>query len=88
MGPGPHRPSAQSSQALAEPPSLRSPPWRRSAPEPRERSVPQGREAALLRAAQMAVGGSSRDEIERALETELAISDPTPIVDELLGPRR
>ncbi len=49
--------------------------------------MPQGREAALLRAAQMAVGGSSRDEIERALETELAISDPTPIVDELLGPR-
>jgi hypothetical protein len=57
-------------------------------PEPRERSVPQGREAAVLRAAQMAVAGSSRDEIERALETELAISDPTPIVDELLGPRK
>jgi hypothetical protein len=36
----------------------------------------------------MAVGGSSRDEIERALEAELAISDPAPIVDELLGPRR
>jgi hypothetical protein len=53
-----------------------------------DRSAPQGREAALLRAAQMAVGGSSRDEIERALEAELAISDPAPIVDELLGPRR
>jgi hypothetical protein len=57
-------------------------------PEARDRSAPHGREAALLRAAQMAVGGSSRDEIERALSTELAISDPTPIVDELLGPRR
>jgi len=57
-------------------------------PEARDRSAPHGREAALLRAAQMAVGGSSRDEIERALETELKISDPAPIVDELLGPRR
>jgi hypothetical protein len=56
-------------------------------PEPRDRSAPKGREAALLRAAQMAVGGSSRDEIERALSTELAIGDPVPIVDELLGPR-
>jgi hypothetical protein len=57
-------------------------------PEARDRSAPHGREAALLRAAQMAVAGSSRDEIERALETELEISDPVPIVDELLGPRR
>jgi hypothetical protein len=57
-------------------------------PEARDRSAPHGREAALLRAAQMAVGGSSRDEIEQALETELEISDPAPIVDELLGPRR
>jgi F0F1-type ATP synthase membrane subunit b/b' len=57
-------------------------------PEARDRSAPHGREAALLRAAQMAVGGSSRDEIERALQTELSISDPAPIVDELLGPRR
>jgi hypothetical protein len=57
-------------------------------PEPRDRSAPKGREAALLRAAQMAVAGSSRDEIERALSAELAISDPAPIVDELLGPRR
>jgi hypothetical protein len=46
-----------------------------------------GHESAVLRAAQMAVGGSSREEIERALSTELAISDPGPIVDELFGPR-
>jgi hypothetical protein len=46
-----------------------------------------GRENALLRAAQMAVGGSSREEIEQALASELTISDPGPIVDELLGPR-
>jgi hypothetical protein len=47
----------------------------------------QGREHALLRAAQMAVAGSSREEIERALSVELEISDPGPIVDDLLGPR-
>ena len=46
-----------------------------------------GHENALLRAAQMAVAGGSREEIERALEKELAIPDPGPIVDELLGPR-
>jgi hypothetical protein len=39
----------------------------------------------LLRAAQMAVAGSSREEIERALRAELGIGDPGPIVDELLG---
>jgi hypothetical protein len=52
-----------------------------------ERPPSHGRENALLRAAQMAVAGSSREEIERALESELGISDPAPIVDELLGPR-
>jgi hypothetical protein len=52
-----------------------------------QRPPSHGREAALLRAAQMAVAGGSRDEIERALESELGISDPAPIVDELLGPR-
>jgi hypothetical protein len=35
----------------------------------------------------MAVAGSSREEIERALADELTIEDPAPIVDELLGPR-
>jgi hypothetical protein len=52
------------------------------------RPGPHGRETALLRAAQMAVAGSSREEIERELSAELAIEDPAPIVDELLGPRR
>ncbi len=58
-----------------------------SGAEPPDRSPSHGRETALLRAAQMAVGGSSREEIERALASELTISDPGPIVDELLGPR-
>ena len=46
-----------------------------------------GREHALLRAAQMAVAGNSREEIERALIAELEIADPAPIVDDLLGAR-
>jgi hypothetical protein len=54
---------------------------------PPSRSSSHGREKALLRAAQMAVAGSSREEIERALADELTIEDPAPIVDELLGPR-
>jgi hypothetical protein len=60
------------------------------APEPErgERPASHGHENALLRAAQMAVAGSSRDEIEHALTAELAVRDPRPIVDELLGPRR
>lgn len=48
--------------------------------EPR-RPVP---EEALLRAAQMAVGGSSRDEIERALTAEFRITAPGAVVDEIL----
>ncbi|MGH2925288.1 MAG: hypothetical protein ACRDK1_04875 [Solirubrobacterales bacterium] len=50
-------------------------------------SRPAGREHALLRAAQMAVAGNSREEIERALSVELEIADPAPIVDDLLGAR-
>ena len=53
--------------------------------DPGEGARPHGREHALLRAAQMAVAGSSREEIERALRAELGIGDPGPIVDELLG---
>jgi hypothetical protein len=55
--------------------------------EPRDPARRPGQESALLRAAQMAVGGSSREEIKRALESELSVSDPGPILDELFGPR-
>jgi hypothetical protein len=60
----------------------------RAGPAPAQggRSASRGRENAVLRAAQMAVGGSSREEIANALRTELGVSDPAPIVDELLGP--
>ncbi len=55
---------------------------------PAGRARSGGHENALLRAAQMAVAGGSREEIERALEEELAIPDPGPIVDELLRAER
>jgi hypothetical protein len=40
---------------------------------------------ALLRAAQLAVAGKERSEIEAALRAELAVADPAPIVDSILG---
>ena len=39
----------------------------------------------LVRAAQLAIGGSSRDEIGEALRAEFGIVDPAPILDEALG---
>jgi hypothetical protein len=44
-----------------------------------------GDDGALIRATQMAVRGSDRAQIEQALRDEFAISDPAPIVDEILG---
>ncbi|MGI9020540.1 MAG: hypothetical protein ACR2G3_07515 [Solirubrobacterales bacterium] len=41
---------------------------------------------AMLRATQMAVAGSSRDQIERALSAEFGVPDPALILDEILGP--
>lgn len=43
-------------------------------------------EVALLRAAQLAVGGSDRAEIERVLADEFGVAAPDEIIDELLGP--
>ena len=61
------------------------------APEPsnggaREPERPgRGSEQFLLRAAQLAVAGTERDQIEEVLRTEFGISTPGPIVDEILG---
>lgn len=41
---------------------------------------------AMLRATQMAVAGSSRDEITRTLEAEFGIDDPESILAQILGP--
>lgn len=80
------RPEPTDSDASQEPdePASRD---ARPEPEPPDRAGTHGRETALLRAAQMAVAGSSREEIERALSAEFEIREPTPIVDQLLGPR-
>lgn len=43
-------------------------------------------EEAMLRATQMAVAGNSRAEIEAALSDEFNLSDPSPVVDDILGP--
>jgi hypothetical protein len=43
-------------------------------------------EEAMLRATQMAVAGSSREEIETVLRNEYRMRAPGPIVDEILGP--
>jgi vacuolar-type H+-ATPase subunit H len=43
---------------------------------------------ARLLATQMAVSGSSRDEIEARLRTGFAIADTRPILDAILGPER
>jgi RNA polymerase sigma factor (sigma-70 family) len=47
-----------------------------------------GREEALLRATQMAIRGSARDEIEAMLGDQLGVANPADIVDQILGPGR
>jgi hypothetical protein len=43
-------------------------------------------DSATLRAAQLAIGGSGRDEISAILGREYGLTNPTPILDRLLGP--
>ncbi len=68
-----------------EPPAGSVPPQRPAA-QPR---VPGGgtpSDGARLLAAQMAVAGSSREEIETRLREEFGIHDAAPILDGILGP--
>jgi cell division septum initiation protein DivIVA len=53
--------------------------------EPEVVTEARGPEEPLLRATQMAVAGSSREEIERTLVDEFGVSDPGAIVDAVLG---
>jgi len=48
----------------------------------------QASESAVLHAAQMAVVGSSRDQIAGVLRSTYGIGDPDPILDEILGSER
>jgi hypothetical protein len=53
--------------------------------EPTANGTPAG---ARLLATQMAVSGSSREEIEQRLRSGFQIADPTSILDAILGPER
>jgi hypothetical protein len=79
-------PPPQAVQAPAPPPAPGSqqPPVR---PAGQEEQAPPSDGARLL-AAQMAVAGSSRDEIEARLRDEFGIQDAGPILDGILGPGR
>ncbi|MFT3862833.1 MAG: hypothetical protein QM729_01060 [Solirubrobacterales bacterium] len=68
-----------------EPPSI--PPAAPAAPEPEPEPIGTPAGARLL-ATQMAVSGSSREEISARLRSGFAIADTTAILDAILGPER
>jgi hypothetical protein len=59
----------------------------RTAADAERDSVDVSREAALVRAAQLAVAGEGRATIEASLRTEFGLENPTPLVDEILTGR-
>jgi len=70
-----------------EPPEPEATP--EGAADPTSESEPAGTPAgARLLATQMAVSGSSREEIETRLRNGFAIADATGILDAILGPER
>lgn len=73
------KPSPAAQDQVPEPPQSVPPP----ATEAHDASASDG---ARLLAAQMAVAGSSREEIERRLRDEFGIQDAGPILDGILGP--
>lgn len=82
-------PVAEPQPAAASEPSLAPAPEPASAPEPApvEPFEPRGTPAgARLLATQMAVSGSSREEIEARLRSGFEIEDTAAILDAILGP--
>jgi hypothetical protein len=79
--------SAGESAAKPEPPAPRLVDESSRAGQARAESPPAtaGPPEALLRAAQLAVAGKERSEIEAALRAELDVADPASIVDSILG---
>ena len=53
--------------------------------DPAPRAPERARETPAMRAAKMAIAGSGREEIGTTLSREYAISDPDPILNEILG---
>ena len=81
-------PAAQQAPPPQAPPPLREEPPPPSAPEPPPAaqpapSAPRVSEGARLLATQMAVAGSTRDEISWRLREEFGIQDSTAILDEI-----
>ncbi len=92
--PAPARPShltavASDPEPDAEPPLAEAPPWEEpEAPEhrPEPLEVRGTAAGARLLATQMAVSGSSREEIEERLRNGFEIEDTAAILDAILGP--
>ncbi len=90
--PTPQEPPAQTPPAQAAPPAQQAPPAQGTAPAAPpppsggQRGGATPSDGARLLAAQMAVAGSSRDEIETRLRDEFGIQDAGPILDGILGP--
>jgi vacuolar-type H+-ATPase subunit H len=93
-------PAAPQPTPQAQPPQSPSPGPPQSAPQPPQDTAPAAppppsgaqsaatipSDGARLLAAQMAVAGSSREEIETRLRDEFGIQDAGPILDGILGP--
>jgi hypothetical protein len=87
----PDRAEKGEAAAAEEPAPLREAPRLRAVthPEPpaaTPEAKPTDAAGARLLATQMAVSGSSREEIEQHLRNRFEIEDPTPILDAILGP--
>jgi vacuolar-type H+-ATPase subunit H len=94
--PEPERPAGPSLSIVGAPDAGSAPPFNGSRDlepepepeadfEPTDNGTPAG---ARLLATQMAVSGSSREEIEQRLRSGFQIPDPTSILDAILGPER
>jgi hypothetical protein len=82
----PERPGLQAVEPAPEPPTAPAPPPRPATPPGQGASGPIPSDGARLLAAQMAVAGSTREEIETRLRDEFGIQDAAPILDGILGP--
>jgi vacuolar-type H+-ATPase subunit H len=94
--PEPERPAGPALSIVGAPDQGSAPPFNGSRdlepepePEPDFEPAPNGTPAgARLLATQMAVSGSSREEIEQRLRSGFQIADATSILDAILGPGR
>jgi hypothetical protein len=86
--PAPAPPAPEPTWERAEPapepqPAAEQPPTEAETTEAAAADVPT---AARLVAIEMAVGGSSRADVEQHLRAELGVEDPEPLLDDVFGP--